>query len=72
MKLRSNQKPQPSKTEDWGTRKTQIQLHGHLLQKLWDMNDDQNFTIVLRVTVTWLVIMAGPPLKRCQVEYCSM
>ena len=32
----------------------------------------QNFTVVLRVSVTWLVTMAGPPLKRCQAAYCSM
>jgi hypothetical protein len=32
----------------------------------------QNFTIVLRVSVTWPVTTAGPPLNRCQAAYCSM
>jgi hypothetical protein len=31
-----------------------------------------NFTIVLRVSVEFLVTTAGPPLKKCQAEYCSM
>jgi hypothetical protein len=31
-----------------------------------------NFTIVLRVNVEFLVTTAGPPLKKCQAEYCSM
>lgn len=31
-----------------------------------------NFTIVLRVSVEFLVTTPGPPLKKCQAEYCSM
>jgi hypothetical protein len=31
-----------------------------------------NFTIVLRVSVELLVTTAGPPLMKCQAEYCSM
>jgi len=31
-----------------------------------------NFTIALRVSVELLVTTAGPPLKKCQAEYCSM
>ena len=31
-----------------------------------------NFTIVLRVSVEFPVTTAGPPLKKCQAEYCSM
>ena len=31
-----------------------------------------NFTIELRVSVELLVTTAGPPLKKCQAEYCSM
>ena len=31
-----------------------------------------NFTIVLRVSVELPVTTAGPPLKKCQAEYCSM
>jgi hypothetical protein len=31
-----------------------------------------NFTIVLRVNVELPVTTAGPPLKKCQAEYCSM
>ncbi len=32
----------------------------------------QNFTIVLRVSVDCRVTTAGPPLKKCHAEYCSM
>jgi len=31
-----------------------------------------NFTIVLRVSVEFLTTTFGPPLKKCQAEYCSM
>jgi hypothetical protein len=31
-----------------------------------------NFTIVLRVSVELPVTTAGPPLKKCHAEYCSM
>ena len=37
-----------------------------------DLDEYQNFTIVLRVSVVWLVMPAGPPLKKCQAAYCSM
>src|SRR6266851_3300464 len=33
---------------------------------------DQNLIMSLRVSVTWSVMMAGPPLYKCQAAYCSM
>lgn len=31
-----------------------------------------NFTIVLRVSVEFMVTTAGPPLNMCQAAYCSL
>lgn len=31
-----------------------------------------NFTIVVRVIVTFLVTAFGPPLNMCHAEYCSL
>ena len=31
-----------------------------------------NFTIVLRVSVEFIVTTAGPPLNMCQAAYCSL
>jgi hypothetical protein len=31
-----------------------------------------NLIMSLRVSVTWSVTMAGPPLYMCQAAYCSM
>jgi hypothetical protein len=50
-----------------GTRRQQ-----HRLPRCRDYFPPPNFTIVLRVSVEFLVTAAGPPLYKCHAEYCSM
>ena len=35
-------------------------------------SDCQNLIMVVRVRVELRTTAAGPPLKKCQAEYCSM
>jgi hypothetical protein len=57
--------------EEHTMRETEVQI-GNFARELLDTDKYQNFTIVLRVSVTWLVTTVGPPLKRWNAAYCSI